>query len=365
MNLNFDISVRHQDFTLEAASNLKRPIAGIFGPSGSGKTTLLSALAGLSRNITGSISLNGKLLFDSRTKIFIPPDKRGIGIVFQDARLFPHLNVKNNLMFGTRRNTSLSELTELAKTLDLTHLLHRYPSTLSGGEKKRVALGRAVLAKPKLLLLDEPLAGLDAQKRSTALHWLRKVHERFHTPMLMVSHHMEEILAISEFMIILSQGRVVDAGTCSDLARSSEVLDVIGPQSFDNVIKLRCETDDKESNTCLCRPVLNKPTGPWGARRLPLLKIPANITDKNAPFNVSLNPRDVVISSRPLPGISIQNQLAAKVLSLTQRKQTAICVVDTGVKILAELSPRSVEEQGIRAGRQVWCLFKSEALSAI
>jgi molybdate transport system ATP-binding protein len=212
------------DFTLtlpgfELETQLMLPIHGVtalFGPSGSGKSTLLRCLAGLSRPQRGRLVVNGAIWQDSKT--FVPPHLRPVGMVFQDAALFPHLNVQQNLDFGARRSRNKSAGTDnLIELLGIGHLLTRRTDTLSGGEKQRVAIARALFSAPQLLLLDEPLAALDAQRKAELLPYLEALHRQLDIPVVYVSHSPEEVARLADHIVQLGNGRIIGSGPAMEV----------------------------------------------------------------------------------------------------------------------------------------------------
>lgn len=194
--LELDIIWRRGDFALQASGEMTARVTGLCGPSGAGKSSLLALIAGLQRPDSGRVVLAGRVLVDTAQGIFLPPEQRHVGLVFQDAQLFPHLSVERNLLYGFRnlpaaaRQFSLHDIVEL---LEIGHLLTRQPRLLSGGEKQRVALGRALLYSPALLLLDEPLAALDDARKQQILPFLLRIRDELNMPMLYVSHAREEV----------------------------------------------------------------------------------------------------------------------------------------------------------------------------
>jgi len=203
----------------------KRGISAIFGPSGAGKTTLLRAIAGLESAARGRVEINGEIWQDDAQHIYRPAYQRSVGFVFQEASLFPHLSVQANLEFGLRRilvadqKVSLSDAVEL---LGIASLLKRFPATLSGGEKQRVSVARALATSPKLLLLDEPLASLDEQRKEEILPYLERLHQELDIPMLYVSHSSGEVARLADYVVELEGGRVRASGTVVDLMSRKE-----------------------------------------------------------------------------------------------------------------------------------------------
>jgi molybdate transport system ATP-binding protein len=211
--LHLAFELRRGDFRLELDERIAARVCAIAGSSGSGKTSLLEAVAGLARPTRGRIELDGRLLFDSATGVDLPPEGRQLGYVFQDGALFPHLSVAGNLRYGLRRRRGPGPgWAEVIEVLGLAALLERRVTGLSGGERQRVGLGRALLAAPRLLLLDEPLASLDAELKRRILPFLARSADAFGVPVLVVSHSTRELLELAEHALVLVDGRVVAAG---------------------------------------------------------------------------------------------------------------------------------------------------------
>ena len=210
-----EVKVRAQrgGFTLDAGFVSSSGVTALFGRSGSGKTTLVNAIAGLVRPDDGSITINGECLYDCSRGIDVPVERRCIGYVFQDGRLFPHLTVRGNLLYGynlakpARRYVEFGKVVEL---LGLEALLERRPANLSGGEKQRVAIGRALLASPRLLLMDEPLAALDQARKREVMRYITRLHEEVIVPIVYVSHAVEEVVQLAETVVLMADGEVVE-----------------------------------------------------------------------------------------------------------------------------------------------------------
>lgn len=213
--LAVDVEKKLGTFEIGAAFAGDSGVTALFGPSGAGKTSIVGMIAGLIRPDRGRITVGGEVLFDSAQRIDVPPHRRGIGYVFQDGRLFPHLSVARNLDYGrwmsgkARDETQIRHVTEL---LDIGHLLKRRPGALSGGERQRVALGRALLMQPRLMLLDEPLASLDAARKREILPYFQRLRDEAKVPMVYVSHDASEVKALASRVVLLDEGRVKAAG---------------------------------------------------------------------------------------------------------------------------------------------------------
>jgi molybdate transport system ATP-binding protein len=213
--LRVDIAKQLGDFVLEASFSSEGRVTGLFGASGAGKTSLVNMIAGLLRPDRGVIALDDEILDDTEKDVHVPPHRRRIGYVFQDARLFPHMNVAQNLAYGRRMNRLPDDPTQQKRVtdlLDIGHLLDRRPGKLSGGERQRVALGRALLSRPRLLLLDEPLGSLDEGRKVEILPYLVRLRDEANVPMVYVSHDAAEMRQLATQIVMLRNGRVTALG---------------------------------------------------------------------------------------------------------------------------------------------------------
>ena len=222
--IDVDIAQRIGRFALDVKFSVDAPVVGLFGPSGSGKTSVVNAIAGVQRPDRGTIRVNGEVLFDSVKRIDVRPEHRRVGYVFQDALLFPHLDVSANLTYGQRLRASSQRVIDedhVVELLGLAALLDRRPRTLSGGERQRVAIGRALLAQPRILLMDEPLASLDQARKLEILDYIERLRDDLHIPIVYVSHSVEEVKRLADAVVLLSQGRCVAVGDVDALTRCS------------------------------------------------------------------------------------------------------------------------------------------------
>jgi molybdate transport system ATP-binding protein len=225
--LSVDVEKALGDFSVTAKFEAARGVTALFGPSGSGKTSIVNMVAGLVTPDRGRISCNGSLLFDSAGGVDLPPHRRGIGYVFQDGRLFPHMTVRQNLDYGRRMHRLPRDDAEQARIvalLDIARLLDRRPGKLSGGERQRIAIGRALLMQPLLLLLDEPLASLDAARKREIFPYLLRLRDETAVPMIYVSHHREEVRRIATTVVRVDAGRITGMGGAELLEGSEEFL---------------------------------------------------------------------------------------------------------------------------------------------
>ncbi len=219
--LSVEVEKRFRDFSLAVSFETAGGATALFGPSGAGKTTVINMIAGLMRPDRGRIALDGETLFDTAARIEVPAFRRRIGVVFQEGRLFPHLSVKHNLDYGRWMSGLAADAQAFAhvvELLDIGHLLDRRPGKLSGGERQRVSVGRALLMRPRLLLLDEPLASLDAARKGEILPYLERLHDEARVPMIYVSHDATEVRRLATRVVMLDGGRVTAAGGVELLA---------------------------------------------------------------------------------------------------------------------------------------------------
>ena len=212
------INTKLGKFHLNIKVNLVNGINCFFGPSGAGKTSIINCIAGLNKPEEAKIIINKNILIDTKNRVSQPVHKRGIGYVFQDSRLFPHLNIKRNLLYGYRLNSTLNKIflyDEIIKLLDLRYLLDRFPNNLSGGEKQRVAIGRALLCQPKIILMDEPLSSLDNDKKTELISYIARVNDVLKIPAIYVSHSISEIFILGNRIHFIQEGKVVFSGNRS------------------------------------------------------------------------------------------------------------------------------------------------------
>jgi molybdate transport system ATP-binding protein len=339
-------------FRLSVAFRAQAPIVGLFGRSGSGKTTVVNAIAGITTPQRGSIVIEGRCLFDSSRGIHLPPERRRVGYVFQDALLFPHLDVKANLLYGKRRRPSAEHFIgedKVIELLGLGALLARKPIALSGGEKQRVAIGRALLAQPRIMLFDEPLASLDTARKSEILAYIERLRDELHIPMVYVSHSPEEIARLADTVVVLAEGRCIAVGDARQVLRQAELeapgdIDEIG-----SLIETRVARHDREAQ-------LTTLAFDGGELVVPMLE--------EAPGErvaAQIQARDVSIAiSRP-SGISILNILPGRVSAFRTGASTSVDVelVIGGTALTARITRRSMRQLDLRVGQEVYALVKA------
>jgi molybdate transport system ATP-binding protein len=361
MQLDINIQHRFSDFSLDVKCETSRGITGLFGPSGAGKTTLLKIIAGIEKPISGRIALDNDTLFCSANKKFMPAHKRRISVVFQDIRLFPHLSVMGNLHFALRgvpKNERKIDLATVVDILDISKLLDRPVSTLSGGQAQRVAIARAVISSPRLLLLDEPISALDAAYRYKILPFLKTIQEKLDLSIIFVSHNLHEILYVTDRLIHINNGTVICSGRYYDLIRNSKLDSLFGTGEMTNLIPMKIvghKTDAKVSvlepafDLCFC----NKGKQIKG----PLCELP-----HGSDVTATIRPDQIALATAPVEQISMQNQLTGVVKSINKIKDRVIVCVDIGMDLFVDITGVAVEDLEISNGKKMWCLFKTLAM---
>ena len=344
---------KRPEFTLEASFAAPTPgITAVFGRSGSGKTTLVNMISGLLAPDAGEVRLDGEVLTDSRAGIAVPAERRRIGYVFQDARLFPHLTVAGNLRYGEKRARAAPQLIgfdEVVSLLGLAQLLERRPRQLSGGERQRVSLGRALLSQPRLLLLDEPLASIDAARREEVLPYLEVLRDRFAIPMVYVSHQFDEVLRLATHLVLLDGGRMLAEGPVSELSLRPELQSIVGPDLVGAVLEGVVTRVDPEH----------------GSADLSVGRGTVQVSVRGAPVGsrvrLQILARDVILAAQPVQGLSVRNAIASTVTAISNDDYGQVLVrLDVGGEtVLARITHHAQKALNLRAGDAVWTLVKA------
>jgi molybdate transport system ATP-binding protein len=345
-------------------------VVALFGPSGCGKSTTINIVAGLLRPDRGRVALDDTVLYDTDSKVDVPVEKRGIGYVFQDARLFPHLSVAGNLKFAERRaaRSGVIGLDRVVGMLDLQPLMARRVHQLSGGEKQRVAIGRALLTQPRLLLLDEPLAALDHERREEVLPYLETLRDELAIPMVYVSHRFEEVLRLATHIVLMQSGTVAAEGGIGDMSLDARLRALIGPDAVGAIIE----------GTVVGR----EPMG--GLLRVRIGPGELKVNAAGAPgtaLRVQLLARDIIVSTEMPRLISVRNHLRGTVTAIEDDGASDLISIDVsggsgsggggggggggGAKILARITKAATRELELAPGKPVWALVKSVSLRGI
>jgi molybdate transport system ATP-binding protein len=356
--LEFSAAKTLGEFQLEA--DFQVPATGVlalFGRSGTGKTTLVNMLAGLVRPDHGRIAVAGNRLFDSAAGIDLPPERRRIGYVFQEGRLFPHLDVHRNLLYGQQRAPQGEPGFGLAAILDLLGigpLLRRRPANLSGGEKQRVAIGRALLSKPRLLLLDEPLAALDAERKGEILPFIERLRDELQLPIVYVSHDAGEILRLADHVLILDGGRIAATGAVADVFGSPALQRLVGEEDAGAVLEARVASHDDDFN-------LSRLAIKGG-----VLIVPRVAAAPGTTLRLRIRARDVSLALERPRQISILNVIPARVRAIHPTQGAHVDVeLDAGSALWARITARSARDLGLSEGRGVFAMVKAVSIDRL
>ena len=359
--IHASLQLARREFSFAVDFQSDSPVTGVFGPSGAGKTTLVHLIAGLERPDHGMISVNGHTLFDTNRKMNVPTHRRRLGVVFQEHRLFPHLSVKGNLLYGctlpAHGGLRTREFTSIVDLLELGPLLERRVTEISGGERQRVALGRAVLSQPRLLLLDEPLASLDVRLKQQIIPYLRRVRDVLAIPMLYVSHDLTELLQLTDRLLVLEQGRVAGYGRYADLVHDQLVLSVVHDRGMNNVLNARVRSHGPTDGVSVLE--LGDKAQPAHASELIAPLAPAA---PGARVTVSIQPWDIALATQPVREVSIQNQFRGSVVRVSAHDRSMLVEIDIGAHLIVEISRRSAAALNITPGQPIICLIKSHAI---
>lgn len=357
MSLSVHIQQRRGDFTLNAEFEAPAGITALFGRSGAGKTSVVNAVAGLSRPDQGQIRLEGETLFDSKRRLDMAPHRRQMGYVFQNARLFPHLSVRGNLRYGQRFGrgaTNGPSLDEVAALLGIEGLLARRPGALSGGEAQRVAIGRALLAQPRMLLMDEPLSSLDGPRKAELLPYIERLRDEMGLPILYVSHALPEVARLATTVVLLEQGQTLRAGPAAELLSDPDLVRHFGLREAGAILSARLSAHHPDGLSELALPA--------GRLLLPQLSLPLG-----QQVRVRILAKDVILSDRVPEGLSALNVLPGTVTALRDGAGPGmIAQLDCGgARLLARITRRSAQALQIAPGRAVHAVIKTVSVAQL
>jgi molybdate transport system ATP-binding protein len=346
-------------FELDVECALQPGISILFGASGAGKTTLLDCIAGLVAPEAGHISISGRTLFDSAKRVDVPVGRRSIGYVFQDLALFPHLSVASNVAYGISRLPAVERRRRVARCLEamgISSLTHRRPSQLSGGERQRVALARALVTEPSLLLLDEPLAGLDLPVRMKIAEDLRRSIQSLPIPVIYVTHSRDEVFMLGDDLLVLENGRVTAQGTPHKVLSAPRGETLAQLAGFENIFDAVVTSihEDRGTMTCLV-----------GSLRFESAQVemetPLVRAEIGSNLRVGISAGDVLLATAPPVGLSARNILPGRVRSLSQRDVIAVAEVDCGVQLSVHLTLSARDALGLAPGVPVWVIVKTHS----
>lgn len=342
--LKIELSHRFGDFALDVDITAGDGITMLFGPSGAGKSTIAKAVGGLLRTDQAYVQLGERVLADTSQRLWLQPHMRRIGYVFQEPRLFPHLSVRGNLLYGAEQDTDLARIADL---LDIASLLTRRPAGLSGGEAARVALGRALLSAPSLLILDEPLAALDARRKADILPYLERLRDHANVPMLYITHALDEVARLGSTLVLLQDGKVARSGFVKDVLSDPDAVPVLGPRMAGAML---------EGHVVRHVDGLTELKVSGG-----LLWVPGTAGALGTKIRLRVMAQDVIVGTQKPQGLSALNILPAKVVSLHRGDGPgALVVLRSGTdRLLARITQRSLDEMSLAPGDTVYGILKT------
>ena len=335
-------------FTLDVAFTAGAGVTAVFGASGTGKTTILNVIAGLERAEEGRIVVDDRVFFDSAARIDLAPHRRNAGYVFQDALLFPHLSVAQNLRYGWRKGSSIS-FDQIVSLLGLNALLDRSPARLSGGERQRVAIGRALLSQPRLLLMDEPLASLDIERKHNILPYIESLREGFGIPILYVSHAVDEVARLADHVLVIEGGRIVTRGT----PEQALALHLHGGERV-SVLTGRAGPHDEAYGLT---PLIHE------AGRIAI----AGKLAEHHETRIVIRASDVTLATAMPRNLSVRTALKGHVASIERDHGPAAIItvaLGGGQQLAAAATRKAIDELKLAEGTEVWCLIKAVSIDA-
>ena len=358
--IHMRLKLKYSGFALDVDLQLPgRGVTALYGHSGSGKTTCLRCIAGLERAEQGFIQVNDEVWQDSDQQVFVPPHKRALGYVFQEASLFPHLSVLANLEFGLKRIPKQQrrvDMTHATELLGIGHLLDRHPQHLSGGERQRVGIARALLTSPKLLLMDEPLAALDSQRKGEILPYLQRLHDELDIPVLYVSHSQDEVARLADHIVLLSNGQALASGPIGETLARLDLPLALGDDAG-VVIEGHVSAYDPDYQLLTLQ--------------LPGTALSIRVThtpmDTGQALRCKVQARDVSLSLHGVEQSSILNRLPVTVISEMGANNAAHVLIRldaAGTPLLARITRYSRDQLSVHPGQQLWAQIKAVAVLA-
>ena len=350
--IDVDIDQQLGAFRLAVKFSAEAPIVGLFGRSGAGKSSVINAIAGITKPARGHVCINDVSLFDAAKGVDLPPEDRRIGYVFQDALLFPHMDVRANLLYGQRLRPFEERFIEEARVVELLglgELLRRKPNTLSGGEKQRVAIGRALLAQPRILLMDEPLAALDIPRKSEILEYIERLRDELSIPIVYVSHSVAEISRLADTVVVLSDGKCIAVGDVDEVMGRLDLRPATGRYEAGSLIEAKVAAHDLDDQLT---------TLAFDGGELIVPHLDASIGER---VRARIRARDVSLATQRPAGISILNVLPACVAVIDEGAGPIVDVqlAVGGTTLNARITRRSLQQLGVHVGQDVYALVKA------
>jgi molybdate transport system ATP-binding protein len=329
-------------------------ITGLFGRSGSGKTSIINMISGLTKPDRGYVRIGDQVILDTKKNIFVPPEQRHLGYVFQDNRLFPHLTVRGNLVYGLNNTINSSqEITfeRVINVLEISKLLERKPANLSGGEKQRVAIGRAVLTQPSLLLMDEPLASIDVQLRNEILQFIEELRNELGLTIIYVSHAIDEVIRLADQMVLISNGTKKAEGKVEDIMSRLDLAPLTGRFDAGAVLSTKVHSYDKKYG-------LTELSFNGGVLRITGTNLPIGQTVK-----AHIKARDVSLTLKHPNETSILNIFEGSIIEVGNNQGPQVDIkIDIGSPLIARITRKSFDELGLSVGTSVFTMLKAVAI---
>ena len=344
----------NHEFTLDVACEITPGITILFGPSGAGKTTLLNCIAGLTTPDRGKVRIDDKVWFAAERGTDVAVQHRNLGYVFQDLALFPHLSVEKNLAYGLTglaKDGRVRRIRDILESFRIPHLRDRKPQQISGGERQRVALARALVTDPCVLLLDEPLAGLDAPTKSAIIDDLRTWNRTHRIPILYVTHSHDEVFALGERVLVLENGRLAAQGTPHEVMTAPRRETVAQLAGFENIFDAEVISSHPDRGIMTCR---------IGNSKLEL-ETPLVPAEARTGLRVAIGAGEILLAMMQPAGLSARNVIPGRVVSLEQRDIIVTAVVECGVSMQVKLTLAARNELGLHPGQEVWLIVKTHS----
>lgn len=354
VQLRKSITTHGRQFQMEVTFSLPAGVNILFGPSGSGKTTLLDMIAGITEPDVGSVCIAGRRVYDSHSGAHVPLQHRRLGYVFQDLALFPHLTVQENVEYGLHslaKAERYARANSILQSFGIAHLSQEKASRISGGERQRTALARALVTDPGLLLLDEPMAALDVASRAKIIARLREWNEVHRIPILYVTHSRDEVFALGERVLILEEGRIIAQGTPHAVMTAPRRETVAQLAGFENVFDAKVVAVHEERGTMVCRI----------AESHLELETPLVHADVGSRLRLGISAGDILLAASRPDGLSARNLIPGKVVSLVQRDVIVTATVTCGVDFAVHLTLAARDSLLLQPGNEVWLIVKTHS----
>ena len=356
--MTIDVDIRHRlgNFAIEAKFRNDGHLTALFGASGSGKSSLINMIAGLIQPSTGRIAIDGRVLVDTERGINVPSHRRRIGYVFQEARLFPHLTVRQNLAFGQWFAPAKDRITDTRRVIDLLgvgELLDRMPNGLSGGEKQRVAIGRALFSNPQLLLMDEPLASLDQARKAEILPYIERLRDETEVPIIYVSHSVAEIARLATDIVVMAAGKVTASGSTAEIMQRLDLMPAEERDEAGTVLDMAVVSHDSDFDMTLLRSAVGD------------MRVPGLLGETGSRIRLRLRARDIIVADRKPEGLSALNLLQGKISSIDHNGALTDLKIDcAGTLVMARITRQSAAQLRLAVGMPVHAVVKTVSIDA-